>query len=426
MRILHVIQRFPPALGGSESYFARLSRYLTGRGHRVIVWTSNARDLEAFWSPKGRCLPPGEFVDDGVRVRRFPLWRMTGRRWLLKPLSLIPLRTWQNLTLPCNPISFAMWREAGSTAEAFEAVHASAFPYAFPIQCGLRVARRLAVPFLLTPFLHLGDPDQPDDRTRRQYTSPALRRLLRAADTVFAQTERERDAILDLGVSPERVVVQGLGVEPGECTGGDRAAARAEWGVKPDEVVVGHLANLSREKGTLDLLAAAERVAANGKTCTVVLAGPDMPNFRDFWADYRPPVRVIRTGVLTEAEKRDFFAGLDVFALPSRCDSFGLVLLEAWANSVPNLGYKAGGPGELIRQGVDGLLAPCGDVDMLGRYLERLIDDGELRRRCGEAGRVRALSEFRWGDKLRLVERALTDCEEAAVHARVHRMLAAG
>ena len=43
----------------------------------------------------------------------------------------------------------------------------------------------------------------------------------------------------------------------------------------------------------------------------------------------------MRLGVLSERQKRDFFAGIDVFALPSRSDSFGLVLLEAWANGVP-------------------------------------------------------------------------------------------
>ena len=55
-----------------------------------------------------------------------------------------------------------------------------------------------------------------------------------------------------------------------------------------------------------------------------------------------------------------------IFALPSRSDSFGLVLLEAWANAVPCVVYRAGGPADLVRHGVDGLQAPCGDVESLG------------------------------------------------------------
>src|SRR5262249_4603198 len=147
------------------------------------------------------------------------------------------------------------------------------------------------------------------------------------------------------------VVVQGLGVDPAECTGGDRSAARAAWGVRPDEVMVGHLANASVEKGTVDLLAAAARLWDTGEGFRIVLPGPEMPNFRAFWERFPHRDRVRQLGPITDAQKRDFFAGIDAFALPSRSDSFGLVLLEAWANARPNLVYRAGGPAELVRDG---------------------------------------------------------------------------
>ena len=38
VRVAHFVQRYPPALGGSEAYFARLSRYLATRGDRVTVY----------------------------------------------------------------------------------------------------------------------------------------------------------------------------------------------------------------------------------------------------------------------------------------------------------------------------------------------------------------------------------------------------
>jgi hypothetical protein len=50
MRIAHFVQRYPPALGGSEDYFARLSRYLAASGDHVTVFTTTAVDLPAFWS----------------------------------------------------------------------------------------------------------------------------------------------------------------------------------------------------------------------------------------------------------------------------------------------------------------------------------------------------------------------------------------
>jgi glycosyltransferase involved in cell wall biosynthesis len=342
--------------------------------------------------------------EDGVEVRRYaPTFRFRGRRFLLKPLSLFPSRTWQALTLPCNPISCKMWADAGRAVERFDVVHATAFPYAWPIACARRLARKLGVPFLLTPFLHLGDPDNPNDPTRRAYMQPALLELARSADRLFVQTEGERDELLRRGLPAKRIVLQGMGVDLDDCTGGDREQARREWGVGPEEVVIGHLANNSREKGTVDLLLAAERAWERGGRFRVVLAGPEMPNFLHFWRSYKHADRVHRLGKLDARQKRDFFAGLDVFALPSRSDSFGIVLLEAWANGVPNVAYRAGGIGWVIRDREDGVLVRCGDVQGLADALTRLANDAGLRRGLGRMGRERTRRQFQWPERLQLV-----------------------
>src|SRR5207249_6524548 len=200
MRIAHFIQRYPPALGGSEAYFARLSQHLVQRGHRVTVFTTNAYDLEAFWTCRGRCVRPGMTIENGIEVRRHRVWRCPEHRRVLKVLSFLPHRLWQCLTMSCNPIAWEMWRDAGRGDELFDVVHATAFPYGWPLACGLRLARRLGVPFVLTPFVHTGDPEDPHDRTRRAYLRPALLSLAHAAARVFVQTEVERRALVAAGV----------------------------------------------------------------------------------------------------------------------------------------------------------------------------------------------------------------------------------
>lgn len=424
MRLAHFIQRYPPALGGSEAYFDRLSRWCAERGDAVTVFTSNALSLDSFWSSRGSCLPAGVETEAGVTIRRYPLWRMPGRRWLLKPLSLVPHRLWQCLSMPCNPISLAMWRDVGDyekpkgersepLGSSFDAVHASAFPYAFPIACARRLARRLRIPFYITPFLHLGNPDDPHDRTRRGYTSPALIWLLNEADGVFVQTPSERDMAIKLGLPAEKVILQGLGVEPRDCTGGNRANARRGWNLPDDAFVVGHLANNSWEKGTNDLVQALESLWRANRPIYLLLGGPQMPNFTRFWNafDTRCPSLaqqyVRRLGPISDAEKRDYFAAIDVFALPSRSDSFGLVLLEAWANGVANIGYRAGGIADVIRHDLDGLLVPCGDFDALSVAIQRLHDDIDMRIRMGIDGKARLPREFRWDDKLALVRQTI-------------------
>lgn len=407
-RILQIIQRYPPALGGSEAYFQRLSKYLSAQGHQVTVWTTNGLDLESFWSRKGQVLPAGQEIDQGVEVRRFPLCRFPWQRWILRVLSRIPLRPWQCKTFGHNPISRELWNHANQ-AGGFDLVHAGCFPYAFPILAGQNLARRLAIPFLLTPFLHLGNLADPGNQVRRGYTHPALAWLARRADAVFSQTAMESRALVEMGLSEEKVFQQGMGVQVQECTGGDRLAYRKHWGIGKEEVVVGHLANLSWDKGSTDLLQAAELLWKKGSAFRLILAGPRMPSFSRELEKSLFKNQVILPGVLTEKEKRDFFASLDLFALPSRSDSFGIVLLEAWANGIPCVVYNAGGPGSLVQHQSDGLVAPCDRVEELGQAIQCLVQDSHQRKQMGEAGKARALTDFSWGNKLQLVEQVMED-----------------
>jgi glycosyltransferase involved in cell wall biosynthesis len=408
MHVAQFVHRYPPALGGAEAWTARLSRHLVAAGHRVTVYTTTARDLSSFTRRRPDELPAGTTVEDGVTVRRFrPNFRWPGRRVALKAASLVPVPSWQAMTVSWAPVSLSMWRQAGADDDV-DVVHAVAFPYSPVIRAALRLARRRGVPFVLTPFLHLGDPDDPRDRIRRAYTAPPLRWLLRQADRVLVQTPTEALAVQQLGVPAERVVLQGLGVDPAECTGGDRQATRDNWRAPTGAVVIGHLANLSAEKGSIDLVRAAAELVRRGVAIRLVLAGPAMPSFHRFLERTGRPDWLTVPGPLTEAGKRDFFAGIDAFALPSRSDSFGLVFLEAWANRLPVIGYRAGGVADVIRHEEAGLVVSCGDLEELGRAVQRMVIDGRARAVWGRAGHDRVGTDFQWADKLSIAADALT------------------
>lgn len=409
MRVAQFVHRYPPALGGAEAWAERLSRYLVAERHDLTVWTTTAVDLSAFTQRGHRELAPGTDSADGVTVRRYrPSLRFPGRRLLLKGLSLLPGSTWRAMTQPWAPVSVRMWRDAGREANV-DVVHAIAFPYASILRCALRLAQRSRARFVVTPFLHLGDPDDPNDAIRTAYTAPHLAAILREADRVLVQTPSEGRAVEAMEIAPERIVLQGLGVDPAECTGGNRELARQSWGMRSDEFVVGHLANLSVEKGSLDLMCAAEELRRAGCPIRLVLAGPEMPVFRKFCRQVGPTDWEMRLGVLTDQQRRDFYAGIDAFVLPSQSDSFGLVFLEAWANHLPVVGYRAGGVADLIQHERDGLLVKCGDIAGLTAALRRLIEYADERTNWGRAGRKRTATEFRWDDKLRIARNALTN-----------------
>jgi len=86
-----------------------------------------------------------------------------------------------------------------------------------------------------------------------------------------------------------------------------------------------------------------------------------------------------------------FYAGADIFVLPSRCEGTPNALLEAMAHGLPAIVTDASpGPLDLIRDGVNGLVVPVEDAAALARAIERLARDPELRARLGRAAREAA------------------------------------
>ena len=84
----------------------------------------------------------------------------------------------------------------------------------------------------------------------------------------------------------------------------------------------------------------------------------------------------------------------DIFVLPSRDEGMPRALMEAMAMSLPCLATDVGGVNEVIEHGLCGLIANFGDVEIFGRYLTDLIEDGNLRCNLGQAARRRIAENF--------------------------------
>src|SRR5262249_2763996 len=142
-----------------------------------------------------------------------------------------------------------------------------------------RLAARTRARLVMTPFTHVPPPGALGTRMRQAYLSRLNVGLLDRADRLFVQTGLEGRVLSDAGLPAARQTIVGLGIDPGETGGGDRRRARASWGLAPDTIAVGHLGNKSWDKGTVDLLDAAERLWPKGRNFALVLAGPEMPSF---------------------------------------------------------------------------------------------------------------------------------------------------
>jgi glycosyltransferase involved in cell wall biosynthesis len=84
----------------------------------------------------------------------------------------------------------------------------------------------------------------------------------------------------------------------------------------------------------------------------------------------------------------------DVFFLPSRQESFGLVALEAMSAGVPVVASNIGGLPEVVEDGVTGFLHDPDDELALSSSIEKLLGNDRLRARMGRAARRHARASF--------------------------------
>jgi len=106
--------------------------------------------------------------------------------------------------------------------------------------------------------------------------------------------------------------------------------------------------------------------------------------------------RIRFEGFVPHAEMPERIAGADIVLHPSRGESFGQVLSESAALGIPVVSSRTHAIPEVVAEGETGLLCPVDDVAAFAQALGQLIASAELRRRLGDAARLRAEAEWRW------------------------------
>jgi glycosyltransferase involved in cell wall biosynthesis len=228
-------------------------------------------------------------------------------------------------------------------------------------------------------------------RTRTWYREVAGKLAMRAVDAVVANSQAGADdAVRIEGIDPRRVHVIRNAVTPVAMSDADRLERRSAWGFSASDLVVGCVGNFKPGKGHSMLLDAAASLHGDlpGLRWCFVGDGPLRPELeRTIRARGLARVVTLHSG---ERDARSLYGAFDIAVQASDSEGLPNAVLEAAVTGLPIVATAVGGTGEIVTDGVDGLLVHQSDTSALTMAVRRMADDADLRRRLGDAARVRA------------------------------------
>jgi len=390
MRITFLATNYAPSVGGAQLHVQRVAEGLVARhGHDVSVLTT-----DAWFSPtvlEAEPIPVREELLNGVHVRRLsPARRVhVGLRGARRAARRVHLWEPDGPTLlSVGPLSARLAVEAGRAGRRSDVVVGVSVPSAMVAGADLGTRGTTAARVVM-PLLHLST----------ETPRPWALRTMRRADGCTASTAFERDWLVRHGVPSDRLAVLPPGCDPERYPDLGPRAARASLGL-PDGPTIGFVGRFAPNKGLETLSRAMVRVWRDHPGVNLLLAGS-----RAGWAGLDPWLSelrevagdrlVLRVG-FDEADKPALLSACDVIAFPSRDESFGMVIIEAWCARRAVVASDIEAIRSLIEPGVTGDLVPVGDAGVLASHLAALLEDPSTRTRWGATGRELAESRFSW------------------------------
>ena len=257
---------------------------------------------------------------------------------------------------------------------------------------------------------------QPEDSWTRRWPVYAAERIAAAfGDVELVQNPEDVTTLLErLRVPQRKVWLLGNGIDldhfdPDRLDRDDpdaRSRLRGEWGVAPDQLVVGTVGRLVREKGIVELLDAADHLRRQVGNVRFVVVGPSDPGKADA-VPAEVMDRAVANGVVFAGQRTDMpecYRAMDVFVTASWREGFPRSAMEAAAMGVPTVATDIRGNRQVVADGVTGVLVTPRDTAAITYAIASLVADDERRHSFGAAARQRASEQF---DQRTVIERSL-------------------
>ena len=354
MRVAIITESFPPDVNGVAHSVQRVTELLAKQGHHPLVIAPK---------PPRDAGDPGTFPYPVVRVPAVPLPGYPSFR----------------IGLPSIRIRDALVRHRAEVVHLASPVCLGAY--------GAAVAGRLGL-----PMVAVYQTDLPSyarayklGRAGEAFAWRWLRGIHNDAGRTLAPSTVTATGLHSRGI--RNVWLWGRGVDTHRFDPARRSpelrAALLSKGRPGGTVLAGYVGRLATEK-RVELLA--RITALPGVRLVIVGAGPTEASLRQQMPD------AVFLGERRGDELAAIYASFDVFVHSGPYETFGQTLQEAAASGLPVVAPAAGGPLDLVEDGVTGYLVPPGDSDAFAAAVARLAADPATRAAFGAAGRRKVLS----------------------------------
>jgi glycosyltransferase involved in cell wall biosynthesis len=392
LRVALLTYRGNPHSGGQGVYVHYLSRELVALGHTVEVFSG----------------PPYPDLPAGVTLTEVPsldLYRpedpfRTPRRDEFRgPTDVLEFGTMCCGGFP-EPLTFSLRvrRLLRSRRADFDVVHDNqCLGYGIPgiARDGLPVVATIHHPITVDRDLELAQAADWQRRMglRRWYGFVRMqKRVLRRLPRLLTVSESSaRDICRQMGARPGQVAVVPVGVDT------DWFRPLPHIARVPGRLMTTASADVAL-KGLVPLLEALAKVRTE-RHAELVIVGPPRDGSLVPAAIERLGLEgaVTIAGAVDALRMVELYASAEVAVVPSLYEGFSLPAVEAMACGVPVVSTTGGALPEVVgRHRETGLLVPPGDPGALAAAIGEALDDADLRRRLGEAGRQRVLERFTW------------------------------
>lgn len=389
MKVLHVIQRYYPAIGGSEVWCRGLSRYLVKHGCEVKVLTTDVYNEDEFWAdpPIENCaarLGKVEY-DKDVLIRRYkrtkihPFFYNIFERFFDKILNIYFY----------GPHSIEMYIKLIKEIWEADIVHLHTIPYPHNFIAFI-IAKFYGKKVAITPHFHPG---------HKFYERPSNYWLLRKSDAVFTVSDYEKEHLVKNGVSEVKITVSANALhmeDYGNCKiGGFKEEICRRHGIETGTRILIFIGRKIEYKGIEKLVDAARNIKKR-YPLKLFLVGPSFPWFEKYYSKLSDDDKkdIIDFGTVSEEVKINLLRMSDALVLPSKHEAFGIVFLEAWACNVPVIGPDKGAIPAIIKDG--GLVFDYDNEKSLEEKIELLLEDRGLAAKLAHQGNKKLLLKYTW------------------------------